>query len=493
VVGLAWDALQQWNSPPQIFRVAAAPMRLERDDSGAALLRPLTKERVRYVLAQAAQWEKIEDEEIKIIWPPAGVVDGVLARPDPPLPVLTRIVAAPIFAMDGTLLDQPGYHAAGCVYYDPRPGTTIPPIPVTPSDVECIAAKRFLCEEVLGDFPFVAPADTAHALSFGLLPFIRDLVNGFVPLHVFTKPSPGTGAGLLVDVLTIPALGTTPARMTESNDENELRKRFLAALLGGPAVLLIDNVHGRLDSAVLNALLTSERFEDRLLGKTEMGRPLVRAIFGATGNNVALSHEVARRIVPIVLDAKIPHPETRSADSFRHPDLRTWVREHRGELIWASCVLVRAWLAAGRPRPTGLPAFGEFEAYAEVVGGILQHAGIPGFLANRLALGEQADVEGAAWREFVAAWWERHGTDTVTTGDLWPLTMADDAIPDPKTDEPRGTPLPLGLRDGSPHSLKVQLGLKLSGFRDKPFGGYIIRSVDTFHRAQRWRLDGPKG
>jgi hypothetical protein len=275
--------------------------------------------------------------------------------------------------------------------------------------------------------------------------------------------------------------------MTESRDEEELRKRFLAVLLSGPAVVLIDNVHGRLDSAVLNAIITAERFEDRILKSSEVGRPLVRAVFGVTGNNVAVTREVARRSVVIGLDAKVPNPETRAG--FNKDDLRAWVRAHRGELMWAYCVLTQAWLAAGRPVPTGLPPFGEFEPYATVVGGILEHAGIPGFLANRQAVGEQADVESAAWTELVAAWWARHSAAVVTTGDLWPLTMADDAIPDPNTGEPRGTPLPLGFRDGNLHSLKVQFGLKLSGFRDRPFGCYVIRYAGLKGRSQQWRLE----
>jgi len=49
---------------------------------------------------------------------------------------------------------------------------------------------------------------------------------------------------------------------------------------------------------------------------------------------------------------------------------------------------------------------GSFERWSSVIGGILGIAGVPGFLANLDQLYEAADIEGQAWREFTAAWWQ---------------------------------------------------------------------------------------
>ncbi len=69
-----------------------------------------------------------------------------------------------------------------------------------------------------------------------------------------------------------------------------------------------------------------------------------------------------------------------SAAGFRHPDLNTWVRANRARLVAACLTLCQAWIAAGRPR--GQRSIGSYENWAGVIGGILETAGIDGFLGN---------------------------------------------------------------------------------------------------------------
>jgi hypothetical protein len=57
------------------------------------------------------------------------------------------------------------------------------------------------------------------------------------------------------------------------------------------------------------------------------------------------------------------------------------------------------------------------------MGGILEVAGVDGFLGNLMTFYERADTESAAWRALVASWWERHRSNPVGTGDLF--TLAD--------------------------------------------------------------------
>ena len=74
---------------------------------------------------------------------------------------------------------------------------------------------------------------------------------------------------------------------------------------------------------------------------------------------------------------------------FRHPDLKGWVREHRGELLWSLLTIARAWFVAGKPEGF-VETLGGFESWAKIDGGILAHAGIPAFLQN-------LDRQGVAW------------------------------------------------------------------------------------------------
>ena len=51
--------------------------------------------------------------------------------------------------------------------------------------------------------------------------------------------------------LAIPALGRSPALMTEGRDEDEWRKRITAVLSRGPSFVVLDNIRNTLDSAAL--------------------------------------------------------------------------------------------------------------------------------------------------------------------------------------------------------------------------------------------------
>ena len=108
--------------------------------------------------------------------------------------------------------------------------------------------------------------------------------------------------------------------------------------------------------------------------RSEMARLPIRCAWIATGNNPAFSNEMARRIVRIRLDARTDQPWRR--EGFRHPDLMGWVRANRGRLVAACLTLGQAWIAAGRPR--GRRSIGSYEAWAQVLGGVLEVAGVDG-------------------------------------------------------------------------------------------------------------------
>jgi hypothetical protein len=50
--------------------------------------------------------------------PPDAVCQDMLASPHYPLPVVTRIVEAPVFAPDGSLVTDEGYHSRSLTYFD---------------------------------------------------------------------------------------------------------------------------------------------------------------------------------------------------------------------------------------------------------------------------------------------------------------------------------------------------------------------------------------
>jgi hypothetical protein len=482
VTAEAWSAVRLANAPPFLFRYSGLPTRLEHDDRAELVPRPLDEDRMRHVLARVADWtkqKKIGEELAEVpAMPPRDVVRDVLATPDVALPVVTRFVPAPVFAKDGSLQIEPGYHAASKTYYEPAAGFTMPSVPERPTQDDVARARALLLDELLVDFPFVGPAEKAHALAALLLPFARDLIEGPTPLHLIEKPTPGTGATLMVDMLAYPMTGRPIPAMTEGRDEDEWRKRVTAKLLSASLFLLIDNLRRRLDSAAVASAITSPTWEDRVLRLSEMAKIPVRCVWLATGNNPAVSSEIARRTVRIRLDARQDRPWLRTA--FRHANLRVWAAEHRGELVWAALTLIRAWIAAGQP--AGPYTLGMFESWASTIGGILDVAGVEGFLSNLEDFYEDTDAEGATWRAFVGAWYDRHGSQEVTVAELWTL-LRDDQIA-----------LPIG--DGNEQSQRVRMGKLLSDARER------VYEIDTdasairlqiarggkFRRAVLWKL-----
>ena len=163
-------------------------------------------------------------------------------------------------------------------------------------------------------------------------------------------------------------------------------------------------------------------YKGRLLGSSEIVSAPIRCEKEFTGNNVALSNELRERTCLIRLDAKMPTPADRSG--FRYPMLLDTVERWRPVLVWACLVLIKAWVAAGRPRWTGKPM--------GVLGGVLEHAGIKGYLLNRSLLKEALGDDAGEANGLVQFWWDTFADKAVAVGmlprDVEAEDYTDDAV-----------------------------------------------------------------
>ena len=473
VANRAWGAVRAANDPPFLFTFGGAPHWIEAERDGGPFLRHVTQDGLRHVLARVGDWYTISDKQRVSALPPVAVVRDLLATPNPPLPVLSRIVATPVFTAAGRILIDEGYDPESRLIYAPRPGFVVPPVSPRPTSAELRRALAHV-GEVLYDFPLVQPADLAHALALYLLPFVRELIEGPTPLHLFEKSTPGTGASLLLAQLVTLATGGQATVMTEGRGEEEWRKRLTAKLLRAPSVLWIDNLKHPLDSAALSAALTASVWEDRLLGRSQIVHVPVRCAWTATGNNPSLSNEMARRTISSRLDAREARPWQRTG--FRHPDLPKYTREYRPELVWAALTLGQTWIAEGCP--PGTKTLGMFEDWARVLGGILGVAGVDGFLDNLESLYKDADTENAALEALVSRWWAKHSGKPIGAADVYPMVV----------DPQGGDPIDIDLGRGSERSRRTTLGKRLLKMQDRHVGGYRIVKAGTRQGAQLWRL-----
>jgi hypothetical protein len=410
IVTQALEAIVAANEPPVVFVRAGRLCRFLRDERDRGALEAMGDAAVRVTLERAAKFMRGE----KSVPAPRNVIESVRALGAwPGVPPVEAIVETPVLRPDGTILDTPGYDAATRLLYDPHPELQIPAIESEPAAEHTAAALAILRGELLADFPFVTAADEADALALLLTPIVRHLL-ALVPLAIIDAPRAGSGKGLLANIAAIIATGRPAPVMAAPTDEAEWSKSITALLDAGSTFVFFDEA-ASLRSKSLGAALTASEHGARRLGNTQMIRVPQRATWIAAGNNVQLAGDLPRRSYRVRLDPKMARPWTR--DGFRHPNLEAWAAEHRGELLAALLTLARAWHTAGRPAAR-TPPLGSFEPWAKTIGGILQHAGAHGFLANLAELYDENDEEASSWEQLLRAIHRTFAQQEFSTGQL---------------------------------------------------------------------------
>lgn len=415
---------------PSLFVRSGKLCRIVLDEDQRPMIAQLGEAEMRNEMTHAANYYRLKElkdgQPVPVpIPPPTDYVRAVLAanpahiadidRALWPFRPLAGIIEAPTMRPDGTIIVQPGYDAATRLYYQPSAGLGACQVPETPTSHDVQQALNLLWDS-FGEFAYADQADQANALAMLLTPLIRPLVTRHIPLALLNAPKAGTGKGLLADCLSLIATGRTAMIMTAPEDEQEWDKRITAMLLAGKTVVVIDNIPDRLRSSKLDAVLTSDFYEGRLLGRSATIDLPNRATWIATGNNVRLGGDLARRSYQIRLDPHTARPWLRSG--FKHADLATHVAQTRGKHIAALLTLARAWIVAGRPFDASLPTLGTFTSWVQVVGGILHFAGVEGFLGNLEQFYSQIDEEAGQWEAFLQAWIDLFKSDWIEAGQV---------------------------------------------------------------------------
>lgn len=473
---------------PIIYVKGGMLARVAKDEDDMHSIQASTPGGIYVVLGDVARWinirEGINGEEKSDVFPPQAVAQYLFNSPDwPGIPAIESVVNTPIFGRNGVFHTEPGYNSKTRLYY--TGGVELGDTTPTPENIE--AAKNLIVCDLLVDFPFKDDASHAHAIAYLLLPFVRQMVDGPTPLHMVESPTPGTGKGKLVNACAYVALGHDAPTMSEVEDDAEWRKSLTSFLMTGKTHLCIDNVNHGIDSGVLANALTQPYWADRVLGANRDINIKISAIWSATGNNVPISEEIARRCVLIRLDANVEKPWERT--EFKHPNLMEWVREHRNELVTACCTLVRTWIEKGKPRFTG-KAKGSYESWANVMGGILEAAGVIGFLQNENEMFDKTINANQLMADFVVAWWEKfhEGFDdpdrSVSSNQLFKLASYSD---DNVENAAGGWENLLGdlLGTGKQRSRQTKLGMILNEMSDKVIGEYKI-CFKKISRGQRY-------
>ena len=265
-------------------------------------------------------------------------------------------------------------------------------------------------------------------------------------------------------------MGQPPASLAEPHGDRAWDETIGSTLLSGPPVLYFDNLNEPIASGSLSKALTDRVYEYRILGESRTVRLPVECVWLFTGNNIKGSGEIARRLVRTRLDSNTEKPELRTG--FRHPDLVGWVRANRAALVSACLTLVRAWLVADQPQ--GRYTMGSYEAWAGVMGGILDVAGVTEFLGN-LGESDEVNTADAERRGMVLFWWTMHKGSEVTPAQVFELICEGDLLANV-------------VGDGNERSQMTRFGNALARMDGQVYGGFkIVRCRDEKGQFKRDR------
>ncbi|MBP7951739.1 MAG: hypothetical protein KA004_19005 [Verrucomicrobiales bacterium] len=246
-----------------------------------------------------------------------------------------------------------------------------------------------------------------------------------VPMFFYNSNIPGSGKSMLVKMILLLVYGRAgTATLWEKNED--FKKELDSAAQQFEPFLFFDDVSGRIKNNLLNAWLTSARWDGRIMGTRSRFTVPLRAATFLTGNQVKLSEDLGRRTLIVDLFAsQTSNERTLPADADEITD--EWVSrdEIRMELLACLWAMVRnfhdpkgikARWTAGKP-------VASFEAWSRLIPPIVQAASFsdPTQVAHLPDAGSNDDkdrvrVVVAAINEFLVG--SKMSTATITLAQL---------------------------------------------------------------------------
>lgn len=420
IANACWGALIAANNPPIVFVRGGRLVRLHGGDDENAIpyIQILNKYSLRNIIEPLVFCHTHRGENITQCFVPLDVIQSILNRSDfTGVSELKSVVTHPIVESNGNIQYEPGYNAATKTYYF-EPLGTLDVGDIEPTKENVVWAKDFI-DGWVGDFPFVGPSKTNFVAMY-LLNYVLGLIDDVCPMHIINAPTPGTGKTLLAALSGIAANGKSPGMLTVNfKNTDETRKQLVSALQRGNIPLIIDNVTDIFGDMTINAMLTQKEYVARILGHNEDVSVYTPNVWVATGNNVSVQFEMARRVVWINMDAGVQYPWQRTG--FNHSNITEWTIKNRPLLVRGALILINNWLYYP-PQNNAHSTFGSFERWFEIINGIMTVNGYDDFMANQTDMYESNTEDSYGDMQLlINTWWTEHESSLLSASDVFKI------------------------------------------------------------------------
>lgn len=370
---------------------------------------PTVRERLTAV-AVFQKWVEKQQRYVPIL-PTDEIVSAVHKRRGrwPGIRSIIGVIETPIMRPDGTLIQEPGYDAS--THYVYMPGEKFPDV----ADSKCTqlgarGALKYL-SEIFEDFPYVTEAHRAVPIAAILTLVARTAILGSVPAFLFDASTRGSGKTLQTDAIAMVTTGRGAPRMNYTVDEVELEKILAGYALKGSSFICLDNVPAMrpFGGGPIDRVLTArDEVELRVLGATKVLTLPWRALVMATGNNMSLYGDTARRVLMARLEPTEENPEHRT--KFKHDDLLGWIRKERPRMVANALCILRAYHLAGRPA-MGCSRWGSFEEWSRLIPNAIRFAGGADPMLARPESEEEVNPELQSIRCFLTRMYKEMGAE----------------------------------------------------------------------------------
>ena len=404
------------------------------------------------------------------------------------LPRLLSVGTAPTLdPITGRIIDVDGYDKETQTMLCLTDRSKWPGVPEEPTDVDLETAVQGIWRP-FRDFPFDSPVSKGVWLNALLTAAIRPLLPT-APGTAVTSPVAASGKTLL-GKCGAALIDETPALLPDARDGEEIRKRLLALLRQGKRLLIIDNLTRTLDSSALCVMLTSETYQDRVLGATDVVTVPTRTTLIITGNNISLRGDICRRVLMCRIDPQSEAPWKRKFDL----DPEIYVKEHRLEMIRDALTIIRAGIQRG---PELDDRTASFEVWSDSVRRAVNFVGWMDLLdvedpVKSIDESYEMDPETGKLDALMAAWKEHFKDKKVRTADI--IEAATDGYEDSnRTFAHTNSDLHAAVEEIAGEGRNInsrRLGRWIERNRDRIVNGLSIKLAGERRRAKIWTIIG---